>query len=88
MLAQLFALRLAEHGIGVHEIRPGIIRTDMTAGVAADYDRRIADGVSPIRRWGEPDDIGRAIAALATGAFAFCTGDAYWIDGGLHLQRL
>ncbi len=88
MMAQLFAVRLAEHGIGVHDIRPGIIRTDMTAGVAADYQRQIAAGVSPMPRWGEPADIGRAVAALASGAFAFSTGSAYEIDGGLHINRL
>jgi NAD(P)-dependent dehydrogenase (short-subunit alcohol dehydrogenase family) len=81
-------VRLAEHGIGVHDIRPGIIRTEMTAGVAADYQRRIAAGVSPMPRWGEPADIGRAVAALASGAFAFSTGSAYEIDGGLHINRL
>jgi 3-oxoacyl-[acyl-carrier protein] reductase len=88
MMTKLFALRLAEHGITVHEIRPGVIRTDMTAPVREKYESRIAAGLSPIRRWGEPADIGRAVAALASGAFAFSTGDAYHVDGGMHMGRL
>jgi NAD(P)-dependent dehydrogenase (short-subunit alcohol dehydrogenase family) len=88
MLARLFAIRLAEHGITVHEIRPGIIATDMTAGVRASYDQRIADGLSPIRRWGTPEDVGRAVAALARGDFPFSTGDIWHIDGGFHVPRL
>ena len=68
MVARCFALRLAEDGIPVHEIRPGVIRTDMTAPVAARYSQRIAEGLSPIRRWGEPEDVGTAIAALLSGA--------------------
>jgi len=88
MVAKCLALRLAEDGIPVFEIRPGVIRTDMTAPVAARYDQRIADGLSPIRRWGEPEDVAKAIAGLLTGAIAFSTGDAFHIDGGLHLHRL
>jgi len=88
MMTRLFALKLAEHGIGVHEIRPGVIRTDMTAPVRDEYQARIDAGLSPIKRWGEPADIGRAVAALATGAFAFSTGDAYHIDGGYHIASL
>jgi len=88
MLVKVFALRLAEHGIAVHEVRPGVIRTDLTAPVAEAYTRRIADGLSPIRRWGEAEDIGRAIAMLAAGDLPFSTGDALHIDGGLHLGRL
>lgn len=88
MLAKVFALRLAEAGIAVHEIRPGVIRTDMTAPVAAAYDRRIADGLSPMRRWGEAEDIGRTVAMLAAGDLPFSTGDALHIDGGLHVGRL
>jgi NAD(P)-dependent dehydrogenase (short-subunit alcohol dehydrogenase family) len=72
----------------VHEIRPGVIRTDMTAPVRDEYQARIDAGLSPIQRWGEPADIGRAVAALASGAFAFSTGDAYHIDGGLHIAKL
>ncbi|HUA52878.1 MAG TPA: 3-ketoacyl-ACP reductase [Candidatus Sulfotelmatobacter sp.] len=86
MMTRLFAFRLAQHGITVHEIRPGIVRTDMTAPVRERTEARIAaGGVAPINRWGEPADIGRAVAALATGAFAFSTGDAYHVDGGLHI---
>ena len=88
MATKLFAARLGEHGIGVFEIRPGVIRTDMTAVAAADYDRRIAGGLSPMPRWGEPRDVGRAVAALAAGSFPFSTGDAIHVDGGLHIQRL
>lgn len=88
MVAQLFAVRLADHGIRVYEVRPGIIATDMTAGVAAAYDRRIADGLSPIRRWGTPEDVGRAVAAIGGGALPFSTGEVIYVDGGLHLSRL
>jgi NAD(P)-dependent dehydrogenase (short-subunit alcohol dehydrogenase family) len=88
MATKLFATRLGEAGIGVFEIRPGVIRTSMTAVAAADYDKRIAAGLSPMPRWGEAQDVGRAAAALASGAFAFSTGDAIHVDGGLHIQRL
>ena len=88
MLARVFALRLAEAGIAVHEIRPGVIRTDLTAPVAEAYTRRIADGLSPIRRWGEAEDIGRTVAMLAAGDLPFSTGDALHVDGGLHIGRL
>jgi NAD(P)-dependent dehydrogenase (short-subunit alcohol dehydrogenase family) len=88
MMTKLYAVRLAELGIGVFEIRPGIIRTDMTAVVKDKYDRLIAEGVSPVRRWGEPEDIGAAAVALAGGSFRFSTGDAIHVDGGLHIHRL
>jgi NAD(P)-dependent dehydrogenase (short-subunit alcohol dehydrogenase family) len=88
MVARVFALRLAEEGIAVHEIRPGVVRTDMTAPVAAAYEERIAAGLSPIRRWGEAEDVGRTIALLAAGDLPFSTGDAFHVDGGLHLGRL
>ena len=88
MLARAFAVRLAEDGIPVFEIRPGVIRTDLTAPVAARYAQRIAEGLSPIRRWGEPEDVATAIAALLSGAIPFTTGDAFHVDGGLHLHRL
>ena len=88
MMTKLFAVRLAEAGVSVFEIRPGIIRTDMTAVAAARYDGLIAGGVSPVRRWGEAGDVGAAAVALASGAFAFCTGDAVNVDGGLHIARL
>lgn len=88
MVAKCFALRLAEEGIPVYDIRPGVIRTDMTAGVAARYEQRIADGLSPIRRWGEAEDVATAIAGLITGAIPFSTGDTFHVDGGLHLHQL
>ncbi len=88
MMTKLYAARLADAGIGVFEIRPGIIRTDMTAVAKDRYDAAIADGITPIKRWGEPQDIGAAAVALASGAFPFSTGDAIHVDGGLHIQRL
>src|SRR6266542_1498312 len=88
MAARLFAARLAEHGISVYEVRPGIIATDMTAAVRDVYDRRIADGLVPERRWGEPDDVGRAVAALVRGDLPYATGTIINIDGGLSIPRL
>ncbi len=88
MMTKLFAVRLAEAGIGVFEIRPGIIRTDMTMGAKERYDRLIGEGLTPIRRWGEPDDVGRAAVALASGAFGFSVGEAIHVDGGLCLKQL
>jgi NAD(P)-dependent dehydrogenase (short-subunit alcohol dehydrogenase family) len=88
MVARLFAARLAEQGILVYEVRPGLIATDMTAPVQAAYERRIQDGLSPIRRWGAPADVGRAVAALAAGALPFSTGEVIHVDGGIHLPRL
>jgi NAD(P)-dependent dehydrogenase (short-subunit alcohol dehydrogenase family) len=84
---QLFALRLAEHGIRVFEVRPGIIDTDMTAGAHERYTHLIAEGLTPIRRWGQPADVGKAVVALATGAIPFSTGDVINVDGGFHLRR-
>jgi NAD(P)-dependent dehydrogenase (short-subunit alcohol dehydrogenase family) len=88
MLSRLFALRLAEAGIGVFEIRPGIIRTDMTRGVANQYDARIANGDVPARRWGEPQDVARAVAAAASGKLGFATGSVINVDGALSVPRL
>jgi len=88
VMTKLYALRLAESGIGVFEIRPGIIRTDMTAVVKGRYDKLIGEGISPIRRWGEPRDIARVAVQLAGGDFHFSTGDAFHVDGGLHIHRL
>ena len=88
MMTKLFAVRLAEAGIGVFEIRPGLIATDMTAPARERYDTLIADGIAPIRRWGEPADIGRAAVALASGAFAFSVGEAIHVDGGLTVKQL
>ncbi|QDV32698.1 3-ketoacyl-ACP reductase [Tautonia plasticadhaerens] len=88
MVAQLFAARLAEQGVRVYEVRPGIIATDMTAGVREAYDLRIADGLSPIRRWGTPEDVGKAVSAVASGLLGFSTGQVLYVDGGLNLRRL
>ena len=88
MLTPLFAARLAEHGIQVFEIRPGIISTDMTAPVQAKYDKLIAAGLTPIRRWGRPEDVGKAVAAIAQGLLPFSTGEVINVDGGFHLRTL
>lgn len=83
MTTQLFAERLAPHGIAVFEVRPGIIRTDMTAPARAYYDEKLAHGLTPIPRWGEPEDIGTAVAMAATGGLPFSVGHVLAIDGGL-----
>lgn len=88
MLTRLFALRLAAQGIGVFEIRPGVIRTAMTAGVADRYDRLIGEGLVPMARWGEPRDVAHAVAALAGGRLAFATGSVIAVDGALSIPRL
>jgi NAD(P)-dependent dehydrogenase (short-subunit alcohol dehydrogenase family) len=74
--------------INVYEIRPGIIATDMTSTVKDKYDALIADGLTPIRRWGQPDDIGRAVVAIAEGYLPFSTGEVINVDGGFHLRSL
>ncbi len=88
MATKLFAARLGEFGIPVFEIRPGVIATDMTAGVTAKYDALIANGLTVEPRWGTPDDVGRAAAALARGEMPYATGSVIHVDGGLTLQRL
>ena len=88
MMTALFAARLAEYGILVYEIRPGIVTTDMTQGVQEKYERLIASGVTPIRRWGRPEDVAKAVLALAEGSLPFSTGEVINVDGGFHLQRL
>jgi len=88
MLTPLFAARLAEAGIQVFEIRPGIIATDMTAGVKEKYDALIAGGLTPIARWGQPEDVARAVAAIAQDHLPFSTGEVLNVDGGFHLRRL
>ena len=88
MTVRLFATRLAEHGIPVYEVRPGIIATDMTAAVRETYERRIADGLAPERRWGQPDDVGRVVAALVRGDLPYATGTVIHVDGGLSIPRL
>ncbi|MBL9048854.1 MAG: 3-ketoacyl-ACP reductase [Tabrizicola sp.] len=88
MAAQTLALRLAPHGIGVFELRPGIIETGMTAGVKDKYTARIEGGLVPAGRWGQPADIGQAVIPLVTGQMAFATGAVIPVDGGLSIERL
>jgi 3-oxoacyl-[acyl-carrier protein] reductase len=88
MTARLFAVRLAAAGIPVYEVRPGIIATDMTAAVREMYDARIADGLVPEKRWGQPEDVGRVTAALLRGDAPYATGSVIHVDGGLALPRL
>lgn len=91
MMTKLFADRLANDGINVYEIRPGVIATDMTGAVKDKYDQLIIRderGITPIRRWGTPEDIGRAVRAVAEDRFPFSTGAVFDVDGGFHLHRL
>ena len=89
MASQLFAVRLAAEGIRVHEIRPGLIQTDMTADVYDKYSPDVLDGKTcPLGRWGQPEDIAIGIATLAVGAMPFSTGDIYNIGGGMQIPRL
>ena len=88
MVTRLFADRLASEGITVNEICPGIIATDMTKGVKDKYDKLIAEGLVPLGRWGEPEDIAKAVAALCDGTFGYTTGQSFIIDGGMHIRRL
>ncbi len=88
MITPLFASRLASAGINVYEVRPGVIATDMTAGVKGKYDELIQKGLTPIQRWGQPDDVARAVAAVAQDLLPFSTGEVINVDGGFHLRRL
>jgi len=89
MMAKLYAARLAEHGINVYEVRPGVVATDMTSGVKEKYDDLILDrGLTPIRRWGQPEDVGRAVVAIAQDLLPFSTGQVLDVDGGFHLRTL
>ena len=88
MMTQLFAARLAEHGINVYEVRPGVISTDMTASVKEKYDELFASGVTPIRRWGTPEDVAQAVSAVAQGLLPYSTGEVIHVDGGFHIRRL
>ena len=88
MMTALFADRLAGEGINVYEIRPGIIQTDMTSVVKDKYDTLIDDGLTPIKRWGQADDVARAVVAIAERLFPFSTGEIFNVDGGFHLRRL
>ncbi len=88
MITKLFASRLAEYGISVLEIRPGIIETDMTSKVKEKYEKLVAEGITPIRRMGKPEDIGKCVAAIANGSFDFCTGTVIDCDGGFSVRSL
>src|SRR5947207_2939139 len=88
MATQLFAVRLGEFDIPVFEVRPGIIQTDMTSGVREKYDKLISEGLCVQRRWGEPQDVGKAVASLAKGEFMYSTGQVIMVDGGLSILRL
>ncbi len=88
MMTRLFATRLGEFDIPVYEVSPGIIQTDMTAGVKAKYDARLADGLCIQARWGMPEDVGKAVASLARGDFPYSSGQIFRIDGGLTIPRL
>ena len=88
MATKLWAVRLADDNIPVYEIRPGVIKTDMTSVVSAKYDKMIAEGLTLQRRWGMPEDIGRAVAALVAGALIYSTGQVINVDGGMTIERL
>jgi 3-oxoacyl-[acyl-carrier protein] reductase len=88
MMTLLFAVRLAEYGINVYEVRPGVVSTDMTNTVKEKYDRMISAGLTPIKRWGTPEDIGRAVVAIAENRLPFSTGEAINVDGGFHIRIL
>ncbi|HVU19071.1 MAG TPA: 3-ketoacyl-ACP reductase [Candidatus Didemnitutus sp.] len=88
MLTQLFAARLGAEGIPVYEVRPGVIKTDMTAGVTEKYDRLIEQGLMVQPRWGLPSDVGLAVAAIARGDFPYSTGQVFMVDGGMTMPRL
>ncbi len=87
-LARICADRLARHGIAVYEVRPGLIDTDMTAPVKEKYENMLADGIVPQGRWGRPEDVGRAVAALARGDFGYSTGGVFEVSGGMNIKRL
>ena len=88
MMTPLFAARLAQHGIRVYEIRPGIIETDMTSVVKSKYDKLIGEGLTPIARWGTPSDVAKAVAAIAQDLLPFSTGEVINVDGGFHIRTL
>ncbi len=88
MHSKIWAVRLAEYDINVYEVRPGVIKTDMTSGVQEKYDRLIADGLTVQQRWGYPEDLGKAVLSLADGNFAYSTGEVIMVDGGLTIPRL
>ena len=88
MTTLLFADRLGEYNIPVIELRPGIIKTDMTETVKEKYDKLIEKGISPMKRWGQPEDVAKCVYAISQGCFDFCTGSSIDVDGGFHIKRL
>lgn len=88
MMTKLFAARLAEEGIYVYEVRPGIISTDMTEGVKEKYDALFEQGICPIKRWGKPEDVAKAVSLLCSGCLPYSTGEVINVDGGFHIRRL
>ncbi len=88
MITTLYADRLAEEGILVHEVRPGVIRTDMTSGVTEKYDKLFEEGAFPIKRWGTPEDVAGVVSALCSEKFLYTTGNYIDVDGGFHIKRL
>lgn len=88
MMTKLYAARLAEYGINVYEICPGVIESDMTAPVKEKYDKMFAEGFTPIRRWGQPSDVGQAVVVIAKGYLSYTTGDVINVDGGFHIRQL
>ena len=88
MLTTLYADRLAQEGILVHEVRPGVIATDMTSAVQDKYDKMIGDGLFPIARSGTPQDVANAVSALCSDKFLYTTGNYIDVDGGFHIKRL
>ena len=88
MITRLFADKLAEYGIMVNEIRPGIIATGMTSTVKSKYDNLIDGGLLPVKRWGHPIDIANAVYALCSGSISYVTGQSLDVDGGFHIRRL
>jgi NAD(P)-dependent dehydrogenase (short-subunit alcohol dehydrogenase family) len=88
MMTKLFADRLAEYGILVYEVRPGIVMTDMTSKVKEKYDKLIGDGLTPIKRWGLPEDVANAVSSLCSDGFLFSTGQVVNVDGGFNIRRL
>ena len=88
MITKLFAARLAENGVSVIEIRPGIIETDMTSSVKEKYEKLISEGITPINRMGQPEDIAKCVVSIAQGNFDFCTGTVIDCDGGFNVRRL
>jgi NAD(P)-dependent dehydrogenase (short-subunit alcohol dehydrogenase family) len=88
MATKLYADRLARENVLVYEVQPGIIETDMTAGVKEIYDEMFASGLAPINRWGQPEEVAKAVVALATLQFPYSTGEVIHVDGGFHLRRL